>query len=65
MRSSTYEMRKSSCTRLASGKQMQHIELDTKGKPRKIDTQLWPTSFIIFLQPSYNFTLIENMHLRT
>ena len=25
---------------LASGKQMQHIELDTKGKPTKIGTQL-------------------------
>ena len=40
MRSSTYEMRKSSRTRLASGKQTQHIELDTKGKPTKIGTQL-------------------------
>ena len=40
MCSSTYEMRKSSHTRLACGKQMQHIELDTKGKPTKIGTQL-------------------------
>ena len=38
--SSTYEMRKSSHTRLASGQQTQHIELDTKGKPMKIGTQL-------------------------
>ena len=48
MHSSTYEMRKSSHTHLASGKQMQHIELDTKGKPTKIGTQLWP-DFIYYL----------------
>ena len=65
MRSSTYEMHKSSRTHLACGKQTQHIELDTKGKPTKIGTQLGQTSFIIFLQPSHNLTLIENMHLRT
>ena len=52
-------------TRLACGKQMQHIELDTKGKPTNIGTQLLSTSFVIFLQPTYNFNLIKNMHLRT
>ena len=38
--SSTYEMCKSLRTHLDCGKQMQHMELDLKGNPTNIGTQL-------------------------
>ena len=37
-RSSTYETRRSSRARLNSGKETQHLELDSKGQPKHLGT---------------------------
>ena len=44
---------------------MQHMELDSKGNPTNKGTQLWQTSVVTFLQPTYNFNKIKNMYLPT